>query len=51
MTRGGKRPGAGRKQKNGEATTTVAFRVPVSRAKELKELVKAKLLEWAKSSG
>jgi hypothetical protein len=43
-THGGKRPNAGRKPKYNEATTTVAFRVPVSKVEQVKELVR-KLLK------
>lgn len=38
--RGGKRPGSGRKPKYNEPTTTIAFRVPVSKVKEVKGIVK-----------
>lgn len=38
--RGGTRSGAGRKPKYKEATTTVAFRVPISKVQQVKELVK-----------
>ncbi len=41
--RGGKREGAGRPKTNKEATTTVAFRVPISLAEEIKVMVKKKL--------
>ena len=44
--RGGKRPLAGAKKQYSEETTTVAFRVPKSKALEIKELVQAKLLEY-----
>lgn len=37
---GGKRKGAGRKPKYNEPTTTIAFRVPVSKVKEVKGIVK-----------
>jgi hypothetical protein len=39
--KGGKRKGAGRKPKYNEATTTVAFRVPVSKVNDVKAAVKA----------
>jgi len=39
-TRGGKRPNAGRLPKYNEPTKTIAFRVPESKAEEIKELVK-----------
>lgn len=35
MTKGGKRKGAGRKQKYGEATITVAFRIPKSKKEQV----------------
>ena len=38
-TRGGSRPNSGPKPKYNEATTTVAFRVPVSKADEVKSHV------------
>lgn len=41
--RGGKRQNSGRKQKYGEPTETISFRVPVSMIKELKEYIKKKL--------
>lgn len=44
---GGKREGAGRKQKFNEETATVAFRCPVSKVEELKLYVTAKLAEWS----
>jgi hypothetical protein len=37
--RGGKRPLSGAKKKYGEETTTVSFRVPVSKANAIKILV------------
>lgn len=42
-THGGARKGSGAKPKGGEPTTTIAFRVPISKADEIKELVKSKL--------
>ena len=45
--RGGKRKGAGAKPKYGEETTTVAFRCPLSKVPELKNIVHLKLLEWS----
>ncbi len=45
--RGGTRPGSGQKKKYGEETTTVAFRCPVSKVPELKNIVHLKLLEWS----
>jgi hypothetical protein len=47
-SRGGVRPGAGAPAKYGEATTTVAFRCPVSKVGELKTVVKDKLAAWEK---
>jgi len=38
-TRGGKRPLSGAKKKYGEETTTVSFRVPISKADAVKILV------------
>ncbi len=35
--------GAGRKQKYGEPTTTIAFRVPLSKVDEIKRIVKTEL--------
>ena len=43
---GGKRIGSGAKPKFGEPTTTIAFRVPVSKVDELKDMVNTKLSEW-----
>lgn len=43
---GGSRQGSGAKPKYNEPTTTIAFRVPKSKAEELKELVKSKLKEY-----
>ncbi len=40
---GGKREGAGRKQKFNEKTETVSFRCPVSKIAEMKILIKRKL--------
>ncbi len=44
--RGGTRKGAGAKPKFGEPTTTVAFRVPESKADEIKTLVKNSLKKY-----
>lgn len=48
---GGKRAGAGGKkpQKYGEKTTTIAFRVPMSKKDQIKEYVNKKLSKWAAS--
>lgn len=43
---GGKRAGSGQKLKYGEPTTTVAFRVPVSKTDVVKDLVNKKLEKW-----
>jgi hypothetical protein len=45
--RGGVRPGSGQKKKYREETTTVAFRSPLSKVPELKNIVHLKLLEWS----
>ena len=44
--RGGKRPLSGAKQKYGEQTKTIAFRVPESKTDEIKVIVKTKLQEY-----
>jgi len=44
---GGARQGSGAKPKYNEHTTTIAFRVPVSKVDELKDMVNAKLSEWS----
>lgn len=46
-TRGGARRNAGAKPKYKEKTTTVAFRCPVSRTSELKNLVCLHLAKWS----
>ncbi|MFZ1751428.1 MAG: hypothetical protein WAU01_14610 [Saprospiraceae bacterium] len=38
-THGGKRPNSGAKQKYGEPTKTVTFRIPESKIKDVKKLV------------
>jgi hypothetical protein len=43
-SQGGKRKNAGRKQYYNEPTVTVAFKVPVSKKKEIKQFVKDYLL-------
>lgn len=40
QNRGGKRKGSGRKPKYKEETTTIAFRVPVSKVSKIKDMVK-----------
>ena len=47
-TRGGARQGSGAKPKYGEKTDTVAFRCPISKIPELRQIVKSKLSEWKK---
>jgi len=47
-TRGGIRKGAGAKPKYNEPTTTIAFRVPISKVAEIKSLVKSKLIKYLK---
>lgn len=47
MSSGGKRKNSGRKPKYKEKTTTVAFRVPKSKAKQIQLLVNNKLLSYA----
>lgn len=44
--RGGKREGAGRKQKYNEETKVVTFRIPLSKVNEIKEIVNDKLKEY-----
>lgn len=44
--RGGKREGAGAKPKYKEPTKTIAFRVPISKAEEIKKVVKAILKKY-----
>ena len=46
-TRGGTRKNAGAKPKYIEQTKTVAFRCPLSKVDELKNVVKSKLAEWS----
>jgi len=45
--RGGVRDGSGAKPKYSEQTKTVAFRCPLSKVDELKNIVKSKLSEWS----
>ena len=45
-THGGKRKNAGRKKAYKVDTTTIAFRVPKNKVKEIKTLVRAKLKEY-----
>jgi hypothetical protein len=47
-TRGGTRKGAGAKPKYNEPTTTIAFRVPVSKVERIKQLVKIQLIQYLK---
>lgn len=44
--KGGKRNGAGRKPEYNEPTTTVSFRVPVSKVDGINSIVNEKLSEW-----
>jgi hypothetical protein len=44
--RGGYRPNSGAKLKYGEETTTIAVRVPKSKAKEIKQVIKTELLKY-----
>jgi hypothetical protein len=44
---GGKRKGAGRKPKYNEPTTTIAFRVPLSKVDKVKKAVKALIKKGA----
>lgn len=46
LKRGGKRPFSGAKQKYGDQTKTIAFRVPESKTDEIKLIVKTKLQEY-----
>jgi hypothetical protein len=46
-TRGGNRQGSGAKPKYSEQTKTFAFRCPMSKADELKQIIKSKLSEWS----
>jgi hypothetical protein len=45
-TRGGARKGSGAKPKYNEKTTTIAFRVPISKVEEVKVLIKDKQTQW-----
>ena len=47
-TRGGTRKRAGAKPKYNEPTTTIAFRVPVSKVADIKSLVKNQLIKYLK---
>jgi len=44
--RGGKRKGSGAKPKYSESTKTIAFRIPVSKEAEVKELIKTLLSSY-----
>lgn len=46
LKRGGKRPFSGAKKKYNEQTTTIAFRVPISKVDEIKTIVKLKLKKY-----
>jgi hypothetical protein len=43
---GGARIGSGAKPKYNEKTTTIAFRVPISKVDEVKVLIKQKQTQW-----
>ena len=43
---GGARKGSGAKPKYSEKTTTIAFRVPISKVEEVKLLIKQKQTQW-----
>ncbi len=43
---GGTRQGSGAKPKYNEPTTTIAFRVPLSKVDELKDIVNTKLEDY-----
>ena len=43
---GGTRKGSGAKPKYNEKTTTIAFRVPISKVEEVKVLIKQKQTQW-----
>jgi|MudIll2142460700_1097286.scaffolds.fasta_scaffold1855984_2 hypothetical protein len=43
---GGARQGSGNKPKYNEKTTTIAFRVPISKVDEVKVLIKQKQTQW-----
>ena len=43
---GGTREGSGAKPKYNEKTTTIAFRVPISKVDEIKVLIKQKQTQW-----
>ena len=43
---GGARQGSGAKPKYSEKTTTIAFRVPISKVDEVKEIIKNKQTQW-----
>ena len=45
--KGGSRKGSGAKSRYGEPTTTIAFRVPISRVKHVKDLMRGLLDAWS----
>lgn len=45
--KGGSRKGSGAKSKYGEPTTTIAFRMPISRVKHVKDLMRGLLDGWS----
>ena len=48
--RGGKRANAGSKPKYYEPTKTIAFRVPISKIDEVKEVIKTLLLSFTQNA-
>ena len=48
--RGGKRANAGSKPKYSEPTKTIAFRVPISKIDEVKDVIKALLLSFTQNA-
>ena len=47
LKKGGSRKGSGAKSKYGEPTTTIAFRVPISRVQHVKDLMRGLLDGWS----
>jgi hypothetical protein len=47
-TRGGTRKGAGAKPKYNEPTRIITFRVPISKAIDIRQLVKNQLIKYLK---
>jgi len=46
LKKGGSRKGSGAKSKYGEPTTTIAFRIPISKVDEVKAIVNTMLSKW-----